>query len=114
MRLKETGDNIYENDAYKQVVQFALKLDADLAEKYKQTIALEEEVARLTTNMERHDAELVVRSYVFVVQLLPYIYRYYHRLQRRNSYKNCKPCCKSVMRIMQDLGSNETSRMQNL
>ncbi|KAF9454051.1 BRE1-domain-containing protein [Macrolepiota fuliginosa MF-IS2] len=59
MRLKENGDNIYENAAYKEVVSFAIKLDADLAERYKHTTTLEDEIARLTTNMERHDTELV-------------------------------------------------------
>lgn len=60
VRLREGGANIYENDAYKEVVTFALKLDADLAEKYKQTANLEEELSRLTSSMERHDNELLV------------------------------------------------------
>ncbi|KXN91035.1 E3 ubiquitin-protein ligase BRE1 [Leucoagaricus sp. SymC.cos] len=62
LRMKERGDNIYENPAYKDVVQFALKLDADLTEKYKQTTSLEEDVYRLTLHMERHDAELTVAT----------------------------------------------------
>lgn len=61
LRLKEGSTNIYENDAYKEVVLFALKLDADLVEKYKQTADLEEHLARMTMAMDKHDSELMVR-----------------------------------------------------
>jgi hypothetical protein len=63
MRLKESGENVFESNAYKDVVSFALKLDADVGEKYKQAMVLEEEVARLTANMERHDEELLVCTF---------------------------------------------------
>lgn len=68
--MKESGENVFESNAYKEVVTFALKLDADVGEKYKQVMVLEEEVARLTANMERHDEELLVCT-IFRVLLFP-------------------------------------------
>ncbi|KAJ3567584.1 hypothetical protein NP233_g6273 [Leucocoprinus birnbaumii] len=53
VRMKEQGVHIYDNPAYKDVVQFALKMDLDLAEKYKLLAILEEDVKRLT--QEKHN-----------------------------------------------------------
>ncbi|KAF5351869.1 hypothetical protein D9756_007572 [Leucocoprinus leucothites] len=61
-RMKEVGDHIYENVAYKDVVQFALKLDADLAEKYKLLTTLEDEVKRLTEEKNKGNSDFMMEA----------------------------------------------------
>ncbi|KAL9711593.1 E3 ubiquitin-protein ligase bre1 [Leucoagaricus gongylophorus] len=61
-RMKEVGDHIYDHAAYKDVVQFALKLDADLGEKYKMLGVLQEEVQRLTEEKEKYNSELITAA----------------------------------------------------
>jgi len=64
--MREVGDHIYDHAAYKDVVQFALRLDADLGEKYKMLGVLQEEIQRLTEDKDKYNSELIVRAYFFL------------------------------------------------
>jgi len=73
--MREVGDHIYDHAAYKDVVQFALRLDADLGERYKMLGVLQEEVQRLTEDKEKYNSELMVRPYFFLFPLCSTVFQ---------------------------------------